>query len=293
MSISRTVAILMLGVVVSGGCQKTPAPINKVIQSASSKPVEMIKTGMSVRGRIVWTGDLPKVEGFNAPHSPLSEHAGKPKFPRQNPCAPEIDLETRGVQSAVVFLNHAPKVEAFAFPPVKVVLDKFQMKVQQDGCESRFGFVKPGEPFQIVNQQDFFFTVRGRGDAFFSIPLTTRNHSYQRKTEKPGMVTLSSGSGQFWMRSFLFSVDHPWISRCDGQGRFEISDLPEGKHELIAWIPNWNVLDHEIDAETWETNRLEFAPPLEKRFEVEVTRGTTLGLKTLSVTEREFARKPL
>jgi hypothetical protein len=70
--------------------------------------------------------------------------------------------------------------------------------------------------------------------------------------------------------------DSPYAARCDKDGAFEIANLPQGKHDFKVWIPNWQVSEKEIDAETWEITRLEFAPPTTKKFSATIMPDSNL-----------------
>jgi hypothetical protein len=85
-------------------------------------------------------------------------------------------------------------------------------------------------------------------------------------------------------------MQHPWITRCDQDGNFELQNVPEGKQELIVWMPNWNIEDREIDAETWEITRLEFFKPLQKVIRFEALSGVENQLATTRISSNEFER---
>ena len=246
---------------------KTTSTTQTTIFSTSLKPKEELNKG-SVKGQVFWSGPTPIIEGFNGPISPLSEHASKPRLAWANPNAPKINPSNKGIEHAVVFLDvpETNDLNKVSFAPVEVETNHFKMQVNQDGISSPVGFVMLGDGVNFVNKQDFFYSIRARGDAFFSIPLSKKNKPVHRVFTKPGVTTLTTGTGQFWMRSHLFVLTHPYATRCDKDGAFEIANLPQGKHDFKVWIPNWQVSEKEIDAETWEITRLEFAPPTTKKF---------------------------
>lgn len=282
--------LLVLGAMILAGTASVVWA--RKIEIATPKTLNVSKalsaTKVHVKGKVVWTGAIPRVEGFSAPISPLTEHLDKPKRHWMNPNTPVINPTGKGVGNAVVFLRHEPIAEPFEFEPARVVTDNFQLRVSQGGVDSKVGFVKTHSQFEILNLQDFFFSLRGRGETFFSIPLASRGKPYARKLEKPGVVTLSSGSGQFWMRSYLFSMQHPWIARCDQDGNFELQNVPEGGQELVVWMPNWNIADREIDAETWEITRLEFFKPLEKSVRFETRGEVENQLPIIQISSKDF-----
>ncbi|NBR06719.1 MAG: hypothetical protein EBT92_13225 [Planctomycetes bacterium] len=266
---------LLLSLFISGtGCsEKSKTTINSqtTIFSSSLKPKEELSTG-SIKGQVFWSGPTPIVEGFTGPISPLSEHASKPRLPWPNPNAPKINPINKGIQHAVVFLDvpETNNLNKISFPPAQVETDNFKMQINQAGTFSPVGFVTVGDGVDFVNKQDFFYSIRARGDAFFSIPLSNKNKPVHRVFTKPGIATLTTGTGQFWMRSHLFVLTHPYAASCDKNGSFEIANLPQGRHDFKVWIPNWRVCEKEIDAETWEITRLEFAPPATKKFSASI-----------------------
>ena len=93
--------------------------------------------------------------------------------------------------------------------------------------------------------------------------------------DRNGLVELSSGAGQFWMRAYLFVDDHPYYARTGADGRFTLSQAPPGDYELVCWMPDWREAGHEIDAETRLVTRLTFGPPLEVVQPVRIDSGKT------------------
>lgn len=267
------------------GCSEKSKPFNTTqttISCSSLKPKEEGNKG-SLKGQVFWSGPTPIIEGFTGPISPLSEHASKPRLAWANPNAPRINPSNKGIENAVVFvdaletsdLNKASGLNKASFAPAEVETNHFKMQINQNGISSPVGFVMLGEGVDFVNKQDFYYLVRARGDAFFSIPLSNKNKPVHRVFTKPGVVTLTTGTGQFWMRSHLFVLTHPYAARCDKEGSFEIANLPQGKHDFKVWIPNWLVREKEIDAETWEITRLEFAPTVTKKFSASILPDST------------------
>lgn len=242
--------------------------INSPKRVVAQKPMHQVEIpGAVLRGRVVWKGPLPAVEGFLGPISSLSEHGGGVRLPWANPNAPRIQGKTKCIENAVVFLaDEGASHPSWTHPPVAMVTDKFRLQVEQGEYTGPIGFLPRAGAIQLENRQDFFFLIRGRGENYFSLPLLIQGKPLRKTLEKPGITVLTSGSGQFWMRSYLFVTEHPWIARTNAAGEFEIPGLPAGKHHFKLWLPNWQVLDREIDAETWEINRLEFAPAMEKSF---------------------------
>jgi hypothetical protein len=134
----------------------------------------------------------------------------------------------------------------------------------QGSQTSRVGFVRRGDSIAAVNCDGEFHALRGRGTAFFSLPLVDRDRPTARRLEQAGIVELSSAAGYYWMQAHLFVVDHPYYSRTDRQGRFRLEQVPAGNYEVVCWMPNWVVARKERDPESGLISRAVFAPPLEQ-----------------------------
>jgi len=288
---SKLASLGLLMVTLALGCSEKiaiPTPTEPTVFSTSLKPK---KSTAGIKGQIVWQGILPTVAGFRAPISPLSEHIGNPRLAWPNPSTPKINPKNNGLENAVVTLESTEpfSINAEGFPPIEVETNQFKMLVKQAGVFSPIGFVRQGDSVNFINRQDFFFSIRARGEAFFSIPLSQKNKPVQRSFPSAGVVTLTSGTGQFWMQSHLIILPHTFATRSDKDGLFEISGLPEGKHNFKVWLPNWQITNQEIDAETWEITWLEFAKDLEKTFSS--TASEEPSLEVIKISGSDLAIK--
>ena len=113
------------------------------------------------------------------------------------------------------------------------------------------------------SRQHLYHALRVRGAAFFTRAFPDADQPCSHRLERNGIVELSSGCGNFWMRSWLFVDDHPYYTRSDAQGRFTLPQVPPGRYELVCWLPNWHEALRELDAETALICRLTFRPPVE------------------------------
>jgi hypothetical protein len=103
------------------------------------------------------------------------------------------------------------------------------------------------------------------------------------------VVELTSGSGCWWMRAYLFVDDHPYYARTDSRGRFELPRVPPGRYKVVCWAANWIEATHERDPETSRINRLMFRPPVEKVGTVEVRPATATTVR-FELTGDDFRR---
>jgi hypothetical protein len=192
----------------------------------------------------------------------------------RNPNAPVIDAKTRGVAGAIVMLRgvNARQARPWDHPTVQVEVSSDELRVRQ-GDAVGVGFVRRGDAVEFVSFEPTLQTVRGRGAAFFGVPLAEAHRSAVRHFRGAGLVELSSGIGYYWMQGYLFVCDHPYIARTDAQGCFTIPDVPDGDYNLVCWMPNWQVQRKLREPEAGIVNRIDYFPPLEQECRITVHRG--------------------
>jgi hypothetical protein len=238
----------------------TPPPGPRADASTRFDPA----TAGSVHGRVLWTGAIPRIDRYRAPISPLSEQSGGQPMTWANPHAPKVDGVSRGVAGAIIFLRGIDprRARPWDHPAVFVELRDFQVRVLQGDRAQDTAFVRCGEEVEFRSAQPVLDTLTVRGDAFFSLPFPPGGRPCSRRLSRCGLVELSSGTGHFWMRGYLFVDDHPYYTRSDAEGRFRLPQVPPGEYELVCRHPNWLEEAHELDADTGLVVRVTFRSPV-------------------------------
>jgi hypothetical protein len=267
---------LCLGLLLLPGCEDNPArPDAEPAPAARVSHFDRTKAG-TIRGQVLWQGDLPAVPPFAVYCNPAFGPPLDENSRRDNPNAPQIDSTSRGVADAVVFLRAvAPaKARPWDHGPVRVEQRGGSLHILQDGTDSRAGFVQRGDRVTLVSQDPFLHALHASGAAFFTLTFPWPGQPLLRRFGQSGQVELSSGMGYFWMRGYLFVDEHPYYTRTDAQGRFTLNDVPVGRYRLACWHPSWLVQDWERDPETALISRLTFRPPVVREQDIEVRPGT-------------------
>ena len=267
-------ALLLLGLLAAGCDEDRAGP------PAAEPPPELgarfdpAATG-TIEGRLSWEGDVPVVPPFSSPSRPMAEPPRGPNLPWDNPNAPTVDAASRGVGDAAVFLRGVEPARSrpWDLGPTRVEQRAYRLHVRQDGRDSRVGFVRRGGSVEMLSTDEHFYILQGRGAAFFSLPFPDPDHPCPRTLTRNGVVELSSGSGQFWMRAYLLVSDHPYCTRTDAKGRFRLPQVPDGEYELVFWLPNWHAVSRQRDPNTTLVARLSFRPAVELVRKVSVRRG--------------------
>ena len=277
------------------GCDDGTPPAPAGPPAAASSEYNDAVAG-TVAGRVMWAGDLPAAPPFRAPFSPQSEEVRGPKRDWANPNAPLIDPQSRGVGNAVVFLRGVDPRRARPWnpAPVHVEIRDFQIHILQGDANGPYGFVRRGDAIELCSKEAVFQSLKARGAAFFAYTLPVGEAPRSRVLDSAGVVELSSGAGQFWMRGYLFVDDHPYYARTAADGSFTLSKAPPGDYDLVCWMPDWREAAHEIDADTRLINRLTFRPPLQVVRRIHIDPGATatadflLSLDTFGSVKRSF-----
>lgn len=269
---AATLVVLGVFVCFGGGCQPAPAVPKEAPPTPLGAKFDPKTTG-TISGRVLWSGQAPTVESPRL----LVKVAGF-EGEQANPNAPRIDPKTGGMDQSLVFLRKVDPAQSkpWSHPAVEVAFKNDRLIVQQGDRAGRIGIVRRGDEISCLSYEKRNHILKGRGAAFFSLPLIEIERATKRKLEQGGIVDLSSGAGFFWQRAYLWVGDHPYAVLTDDAGAFTLTDVPVGAYELVSWQPNWIIKGHERHAEFGEIERLLFADPVEQTTKILVTPGDTI-----------------
>jgi hypothetical protein len=85
-------------------------------------------------------------------------------------------------------------------------------------------------------------TVHMDGAASFNLPFPFTDRVNARVMNTAGLVNLRCNGGHVWMNAEMMVVSHPYYAVTDQNGRFELTDVPPGNYEVVAWHEGWNIL---------------------------------------------------
>jgi hypothetical protein len=244
---------------------------------ATPKTLPLTSSG-TIRGNVRWDGPPPKVPLIEGGMAKLGEGPTWQAVP--NPAAPKIDSDTSGIAYAVVFIKHVgAERKPWPYSPVTIKMPVGKIAIAQGGDEGKIGFVPVGSEVQIVSNGPGYQMLRARGAAFFTQPLPKPDEPVGRKFPHAGHVALTSGVGYVWSEADLFVCEHPYYAITDQQGRFELSQVPPGEYEIVAWLKNWNIWSRDRDPETGKLMRLNYDTPYTTTKRITVIEVQTTNVK--------------
>jgi hypothetical protein len=88
-------------------------------------------------------------------------------------------------------------------------------------------------------------TIHMDGAATYNLPFPFTNQLVSRSMSTVGLVNLRCNGGHTWMNAEMFVVPHPYYAVTDESGRFELSDVPPGEYQIVAWHEGWTVTRQE------------------------------------------------
>jgi hypothetical protein len=236
--------------------------------------VVSVTNGGTITGSVKWSGAVPR-----------SATAAITKDPQI--CDPEAhktrDLERLivgaqgGVANTVVFLKNVSRGKAIDLPPQRQFLDQKQCRY-----EPHILLVPASAKLQMKSSDAVLHTVHMDGAATYNLPFPFPNQVISRDMPATGVVNLKCNGGHTWMNAEMLVVSHPYYAVTDETGKFELTNVPPGDYQIVAWHEGWGIARQEGSFDVLTEKRISrpvFTPPREweKKVSVDPNGNTTLN----------------
>ena len=205
-----------------------------VLSAAQSEyQVIPVQNGGTIRGTVKWQGALPHL---------VSSEINKDT----QVCDPlgqkHRDLErlliapTGGVANTVVFLRNISKGKPMDLPASRRFLN-------QKSCryEPHILLVPSQATLTVRDSDPLLHTVQMSGSADYNLPFIREGQEITRPMTREGIVSLHCNAGHVWMNGEIIVARHPYYTVTDQDGNFELTDVPPGDYEIVAWHEGWKV----------------------------------------------------
>src|SRR5277367_671481 len=101
----------------------------------------------------------------------------------------------------------------------------------------------PAEGILTVKSSDpVLHTVHMSGSADYNLPFVSAGQEISRPMMREGMVDLRCNAGHVWMNAEMIVASNPYYAVTDAAGNFELTDVPPGQYEIVAWHEGWRVV---------------------------------------------------
>lgn len=215
----------------------------------SEYKVVNVVDGGTISGTVKWDGPVPRALEF-----PINKD--------QAICDPDshknADLERLivgpqgGLANTVVYLKNVSEGKPFDLPPQLQHLD-------QKHCRyiPHILLVPQNETLTMQSSDPTLHTVHMQGAASFNLPFPFQNKVTARTMSNPGLVSLRCNGGHVWMNAEMMVVSHPYYAVTDESGKFELTNVPPGTYEIVAWHEGWNLAGKEQAYDVLTEHRIE------------------------------------
>ena len=196
--------------------------------------VVSVQDGGTIRGTVKWQGTQP--------HLVASELNKDPQV-----CDPlgqkHRDLErllispSGGVANTVVFLRNISRGKAMELPVSRRSLN-------QKNCryEPHILLVPVQATLTVKSSDPLLHTVHMSGSADYNLPFTAQGQEITRPMTREGTVSLRCNAGHVWMNGEMIVAKNPYYAVTDEDGNFELTQVPPGQYEIVAWHEGWRVV---------------------------------------------------
>ena len=205
--------------------------------SQNTYNVVTVVDGSTISGTVKWSGPVPRALSM-----PITKD---PEI-----CDPDskktADLERLiigpqgGVANTVVYLKNITSGKAMDLPEQRRHLD-------QRHCRyiPHILLVPQNQALSMVSSDATLHTIHMDGAATFNLPFPFPDRVNTRVMPTAGLVNLRCNGGHVWMNAEMFVAPHPYYAVTDESGYFELTNVPPGTYQLVAWHEGWNLLGKE------------------------------------------------
>lgn len=195
--------------------------------------VVSVQDGGTVKGTVKWQGALPRLV---ASEINKDQQICDPQDQKRRDLERLLVAPNGGVANTVVFLRNIARGKQMDLPVSRRVLN-------QKNCryEPHILLVPAQATLTVKSSDPLLHTVQMSGSADYNIPFTSAGQEITRPMIREGTVSLRCNV-HVWMNGEMVVARHPYYAVTDQDGNFELTQVPPGDYELVAWHEGWRVV---------------------------------------------------
>jgi hypothetical protein len=196
-----------------------------------------VRDGGTISGTIKWSGPVPRELDLPITKDPqICELDGKKTASLDR----LIVGSDGGVANAIVYLKNISAGKPLELPEQRRHLD-------QRHCRyiPHILLVPRDAELQMQSSDTTLHTIHMDGAATYNLPFPFPDKINSRTMSTPGLVNLRCNGGHVWMNAEMMVVSHPYYAVTDESGQFELTNVPPGTYQIVAWHEGWGLAGKE------------------------------------------------
>ncbi len=210
------------------------------VANADYEAIE-VPNGGTITGTVKFIGIPPKIETLAVTKN--EDICGKTVAPR----VLEVNRLNKGLKNTVVYLENIEKGRAPATKPTTLHMGFDENRPASILCDFEEHIVvitTQKTEMSFVSFDAVLHTARAvtkKGQEFFKVPLPNEGQVIKKtvrirgKEKAPEIGMWMVCDSHPFMSGYVFVLPHDYVALTDRSGRFTITDVPPGKHRLVAW----------------------------------------------------------
>jgi len=196
--------------------------------------VVAVPNGGSIKGTVKWQGALPHLFASEINKDlqicdPLSQ---KHRDLERLVVSPD-----GGVANTVVYLK-----DVIAGKPMDLPAPRRFLNQKNCRYEPHLLLVPAEGTLTVKSSDPILHTVHMSGSADYNLPFVAAGQEISRQMTRQGTVELRCNAGHVWMNAEMIVASNPYYAVTDAQGNFELTDVPPGQYQIVAWHEGWRVV---------------------------------------------------
>ncbi len=195
--------------------------------------VVSVENGGTIKGTVKWQGALPHLM---ASEINKDTQICDPLGQKHRDLERLLIAPNGGVANTVVFLRNITRGKAMDLPAPRRFLN------QKDCRYEPHILLVPLQATLTVRDSDpLLHTVQMTGSADYNLPFVLAGQEATRPMTREGKVSLRCNV-HVWMNGEMMVAPHPYYTVTDEYGNFELTNVPPGDYEIVAWHEGWRVV---------------------------------------------------
>ncbi len=192
-----------------------------------------VQDGGTIKGTVKWQGTVPHLVASEINKDP---QVCDPLGQKRRDLERLLVAPNRGVANTVVFLRNITRGKAMDLPAARRFLN-------QKNCryEPHILLVPVEATLTVKSSDPLLHTVQMSGNADYNLPFVLDGQEITRPMTREGTVDLRCNV-HVWMNSEMIVAPHPYYTVTDKEGNFELTQVPPGDYEIVAWHEGWRVV---------------------------------------------------